>query len=161
MAEERIEQTARAVYLRRRKAFERFLGCLVLVGLAALLACQFWLGQHNGRTDVWYGLDYAEAVPAVQQTDGLWGSVTLDLQTYTELERAVVLVNGAEAGSFTGSSLTLRVYDGDLLEIDCTAYSRPVSFRLRKASVGIDRTALQTELELCGERATIGRIKFR
>ena len=97
----------------------------------------------------------------MQQTDGLWGSVTLDLQTYTELERALVLVNGVEAGRFTADSLTLRVYDGDLLELDCTAYSRPVSFHLSKASVGIDRAALQTELELCGERAIIGRIKFR
>ena len=72
-----------------------------------------------------------------------------------------MLVNGVEAGRFTADSLTLRVYDGDLLELDCTAYSRPVSFHLSKASVGIDRAALQTEMELCGERAIIGRIKFR
>jgi hypothetical protein len=161
MTEERTKQTALAAYLRHWHFFEKILGCLVLLGVVALLACQLWLGQSNGRSDVWYGLDYAEALPAVQQTDGLWGSVTLDLQTYTELERALVLVNGVEAGRFTADSLTLRVYDGDLLELDCTAYSRLVSFHLSKASVGIDRAALQTELELCGERAIIGRIKFR
>lgn len=161
MAEERAEQKALAVYLRRWQLWERFLGGLVLAGLAALAVCQLWLWQDDGRAGVWYGQDYAEALPAVQQTEGLWGSVTLDLQTYTELERAFVLVNGVEAGSFTSSSLSLRVYDGDWLEIDCTAYSRPVKFRLRKASTGIDRAALQTELELCGERGVIGQIKFR
>ena len=78
MTEERTKQTALAAYLRHWHFFEKILGCLVLLGVVALLACQLWLGQSNGRSDVWYGLDYAEALPAVQQTDGLWGSVTLD-----------------------------------------------------------------------------------
>ena len=41
MTEERTKQTALAAYLRHWHFFEKILGCLVLLGVVALLACQF------------------------------------------------------------------------------------------------------------------------
>lgn len=165
----KVEETYYRQYVRRWCSWGHLWAGLVLIGVAALLGCQLWLWQSSNRADAWYGLDYdqtlAELMPEAQPVGlsetGLWGNVTLALEKYTQLERAYVLVNGRRAGSFVGDSLTVRVYDGDLLELDCTAYSRPVGFQLKRASTGIDRSLLQEELRLQGERAVIGRIKFR
>ncbi len=161
----------RVLYLLRRRRLERLLAILLLLSLFLLLFYQGWLywGQNqklpwlniNLATENWYGQDYADVLPAVQQNEGLWGSVPLELPEYTELHRALVLLNGNEVGRFSSNRVTLRVFDGDKLEIDCTAYSRPVRFVLQKVSVGIDRTKLRTELSLCGERGLVGEIKFK
>ena len=161
----------RLLYLRRRRSQERLWAALLLGSLFLLLSYQGWRYLGESRRPEWldwdlnfanwYGQDYAEVLPAVRQQEGLWGNVTLELQDYSELHRALVLLNGNEAAHFSSNRLNLRVFDGDLLEIDCTAYARPVRFSVVKTSVGIDRAALRTDLELCGERGTVGKIKFK
>lgn len=161
----------RMLYLRRWRRLERLWAALLLCSLFLLLLYQGWLywGRNHSFAwlnfdwvpESWYGQDYAEVLPAVRQNEGLWGNVTLELQDYSELHRALVLLNGNEVGNFSSSLVTLRVFDGDQLEIDCTAYARPVHFKVTKVSVGIDRAKLQTELELCGERGLVGRIDFK
>ncbi len=146
--------------LHRHRVFELLLAVVTLGSLAALLACQVWMQMDRGQTvATWAGLVY-DAEPAAASFDGLYGSVTIELLDYSELEQAFVLINGQKAGVFDSTELTLRVFDGDVLELDTTAYRAPVRFRLRRVSAGINESFLFDELELCGERRQLGRIVF-
>ncbi len=173
MSENRTEQktSERQLYLRSRRRQERLFAALLTVSLLIMLIYQagFYLYQNQKLAwlgwelplENWYGSSYDEVLPTVKQNEGLWGTITLQLADYSELRRASVLINGQPAGNFTGQSLTVRVFAGDKLEIDCSAYGRPVYFQLVKASSGIDRSALQSELVLNGQRGSVGQIKFK
>lgn len=151
--------------LKRRRMFEWLLAALVLAALAALLICQYWLYVDRSRAAVtWYGMEYdeaASAMPVSASNSGLYGSITLELTEHSRLEQAYVLINGVKAGNFSRSELVLRVFDGDVLELDVSAYNVPVRIRLQKASFGIDRERLFSEIEVCGERQEIGCIIFK
>jgi hypothetical protein len=153
----------KARMLKRRRGFEWLLALLVLGALAALLVCQFWLYVDRSRAAAtWYGMEYDEAVvPAAASNSGLYGSITLELAEYSRLEHAYVLINGVKAGDFSEPELTLRVFDGDVLEVDASAYNVPVRIRLQKASYGIDRERLFSEVQVCGERKEIGCVIFK
>lgn len=147
-------------FLQRRSVFEAVLAVVTLASLALLVACQVWLRLDNGQTvATWAGLTY-DARPAAVSMDGLYGSVTIELADYSELAQAFVFINGQKAAAFDSAELTLRVFDGDVLEIDVTAYRVPVRFRLGRVSAGINESFLLQELELCGERRQLGRIVF-
>ena len=119
----------RLLYLRRRRRLECVWAVLLLSSLFLLLFYQGWLywGQNqklpwlniNLATENWYGQDYADVLPAVQQNEGLWGSVTLELPDYTELHRALVLLNGNEVGRFSSNiTVNIPVYFPVLVIID-------------------------------------------
>lgn len=173
MSENRTEPkvSERQLYLQRRRRQENWFAVVLTVSLLIMLLYQagFYLYQNQKLAwlgwelplENWYGASYDEVLPTVKQTEGLWGVVTLQVQDYSELKRACVLINGVQAGNFTSQTLTLRVFAGDIVEIDCSSYGRPVYFRLIKASSGIDRSALKSELILNGQRGSVGQIKFK
>lgn len=143
--------------------FNRLLAAVIFLLLAALLVCQ--LGMYQGRlqpVDSWRGAEYrdGEVAAVTAQTTGLTGTVVWRLTDYSCLEELRLLKNGYEAGRFTSAEVRLRVADGDVLEIDATAYQRPVRLKLQQASSGIDRSYLLRELGLSGERLRLGKIVF-
>lgn len=72
-----------------------------------------------------------------------------------------VTVNGEPAGHFVKGEVSLKVYDGDYVEINAGEVSRPVRFRL--ATVDDKLAAPFNGLVLEGESSviTVGKIKFR
>ena len=143
--------------------FNRLLAVLILLLLAALVACQ--LGMYQGQlqpVNSWRGAEYqgGEVAAVTAQTTGLTGTVVWRLVDYSSLEELRLLQNGHEVGRFTSAEVRLRVADGDVLEVDASAYQRPVRLKLQQASSGIDRSYLLRELGLCGERLPLGKIVF-
>lgn len=156
------EQTEQelAVLLCRRRRFEVMLGLVTMLVLCGMVACQVWLWLDRGQTvAAWSGVVY-DVEPAAATMNGLYGSVTIELLDYSELTQAYVLINGQRAGTFDDNELTLRVFEGDVLELDVTAYRVPVRFRLGRLSAGIREDLLLSEVELCGERKSLGHIAF-
>ncbi len=158
----------RSCLLAARHRMEVWLGWLLLAGLGLLVFCQAGLYYDRSRiTETWYGEDYAaeqvEVIPTVtmQAMNDNWGSVTLALVDYSQLDAAKVLINGQTAGSFKEAELTLQVFEADELAVDCTAYSQPVRVRLKRASAGIDRSSLLAEAVAVGDVISWGKIAFK
>ncbi len=135
---------------------------LILAGLlsVSVLACQIWLHYDDGRTvAVWSGTKYGvRPVAAIQDVD--YGSITIELVDHSELTHAAILINGQKVAVFATNEVNLRVFDGDVIELDTVAYKVPVRFRLKKASAAICKEFLLSEIELCGERKELGHIVF-
>lgn len=133
---------------------------LVVVGLVVLILAQ--VGLYRGRiqpVNSWYGEEYRAEVQAVAAfVDEPYGVVTWELVDYSRLELAEIWRNGRPVAEFSQAEVTFRVYEGDVLSLNATAYQRPVRVRLKKLSAGIDSAFLLGDAEACGEVIELGRI---
>ena len=62
------------------------------------------------------------------------GSIYLELQDYTYLDKVRILINGREMGRMSSSRVKLYVTAGDVLEIDTQAYNHPVTLKVTGVS---------------------------
>lgn len=119
-------------------------------------SAKIYLGEN------WYGEKYeTERVAADNDSDKVWGNVTLELMDYTTLPEVKVLLNGEQAGEFREQQLTVRVEYGDVIAVDATAYASPVRVRIKSVSSVIDTAGLQEISTVCSECREVGRIAFR
>jgi len=107
----------------------------------------------------WYGTEYA--VDASNTDIGLWGNIVLEIEEYTTLPFLTVYINGEAAGKFDTSRLTLKVFPGDVVAIDSSAYAAPITVRLVSCSASIDTSLLLMHVRLMRERAELGTIIFK
>ena len=147
-----------------RRFWEYLLSFLLTAALAALITAQVWLYQGRIQpVDSWYGADYK--IDDVRSVSAFinepYGVITWELMEYSRLEQAQIWQNGYLAASFNQPEVTVRVYGGDALVFDATAYQRPVRIRLKKFSAGINDAFLLQDIEACGERIELGRVVFK
>ena len=95
------------------------------------------------------------------QNGGLFASMTIAVCDYDSLEEAYLLVNGEVAGHFSGKQLVVRVYPGDVLEIDTTAYLSPCRFQVVKKSSHIREETIETMVTTAQGYGWIGKISFK
>lgn len=55
-------------------------------------------------------------------------TVTIEVEKFSSLPKARIMVNGKEQGIFTQRQVPLTLKAGDTLEIDASAYNFPISF---------------------------------
>lgn len=159
-------------YIKRNFLTLAAAGCVLL-----LLAVQILLLGQAGRSYLSL-VDRLEGEPLVNPEGNrasVYDSPVLNrltalrescLLTVTMLEpaadpQAFVTVNGERAGYFAKGEVAIKVYDGDYVEINASAGSRPVRFRLATAD---DKVAVPPNgMILEGKPSVIklGRIKFR
>jgi hypothetical protein len=60
--------------------------------------------------------------------------LTIEVEKYSALPKAVILVNNRERARFENREVTLEVMAGDTIEIDSTAYDFPIDYRIRSVS---------------------------
>lgn len=126
-------------------------GCLPFVSEKA----EFWGLRKN-----WYGEVYRTEAAAADETK-IWGNVVLSPIGYNRLEAAYVLVNGEPVRNFADGETTVRVEQGDVLAVDLTAYRRPITVRVDRASSVIDTGRLREQVTAKGGVAEIGEIRLR
>lgn len=90
-----------------------------------------------------------------------WAEVEIELMQFTSLPRAMVLVNGQWAGSFSEPRLRLRVMGADDIEIDTSSYEFPVQFRLNKVSINVVQPCAGTLLKSNGGRIYVGKVMVK
>lgn len=95
------------------------------------------------------------------ENDGLFASLTIEVSDYDSLEQAYLLVNGAVSGSFHGKQLVVRVYPGDVLEIDTSAYLSPCRFQIIKKSSHIREETMETLITTENGYGWVGKISFK
>ncbi len=101
----------------------------------------------------------AEAEPAVtaaapiREGEGEFANVLISTEGGVSLERAWLLVNNEPRASFAQGSVQIRVYDGDVLAVDCRAYRRELTFRVEILSASVEERYLPPRSS-CKERVT-------
>lgn len=95
------------------------------------------------------------------KNDGLFASMTIEVSDYENLEEARLLINGEEAGTFVQKQLVVRVYPGDVLEIDTSAYLTPCRFQIVKKSSHIREETVADMITTESGYGWIGKISFK
>ena len=108
------------------------------------------------------GADSLEQPLAVDvKNEGLFASLTIEVCDYDNLREAHLLVNGEVAGTFHDKQLVVRVYPGDMLEIDTSAYLNTCRFRIIKKSSHIRAETIAEEIITENGYGWIGKISFK
>lgn len=94
-------------------------------------------------------------------TEAGFANLTLSSEDRVSLEQAWLLINGERAGSFAKGALQVRVYDGDLLAVDCRAYDRELCFTVEEMSASVEERYLPRRFSCRGEAAVWGFIVMR
>lgn len=95
------------------------------------------------------------------KNEGLFASLTIEVCDYDNLEQACLLINGETAGWFSSKNLVVRVYPGDVLELDTSAYLNPCRFQVIKKSSHIREAAIETMITTENGYGWIGKISFK
>lgn len=90
-----------------------------------------------------------------------FANLSLSSEGRVSLEQAYLLINGERAGSFAAGELQVRVYDGDLLAVDCRAYDRELCFTVDGMSASVEERYLPRRFSCRGEAAVWGFIVMR
>lgn len=104
---------------------------------------------------------FDQPLPAIHDPGELFASIRLESPENLALPKAVVLINGLEAGNFANGTVSARVYSGDIVEIDTRAYGRELEFKLAGYSSNLDMSQISQTIITQDGKALLGEIKFK
>ena len=139
---------------------------LVMSSVILCIAMQVIMTRDNlrGYFDIaqsWNGTELDTTLPVVQDDTALFGNIVIEVPNFTTLPDAKVLVNGVESGSFKENQVTVRVYAGDVIEIDSSAYEKYITYAIVRASANINTKHLNEQVTVKGGKANMGSVLFR
>ena len=102
----------------------------------------------------------AARVPVMASYQGEFGNIRISTQGGLTLGYAYLLINGEAVGDFGTGSLTVRVYPGDILELDCQLYDKAVHFSVEALSASINKDYLLEMVSCYGDISKVGVIVF-
>lgn len=99
-------------------------------------------GQYIGQPAINESPDPASAVQNLGDSDKAsrespQAQLTISVERFASLPRAVILVNHHPYREFTEKEMSLELAAGDIVEIDTTFYSFPVSFLIKETSSNV------------------------
>ncbi|MGE5454304.1 MAG: hypothetical protein ACM3O9_03815 [Methylocystaceae bacterium] len=103
----------------------------------------------------------SDSVTTGEEMVSPWAEVELEMLHFSSLPRAMVLVNGQWAGSFTEPKLRLRVMGSDDIEIETSSYDFPVQFRINKASVNLVQPCIGDIYKSNHGRIFVGKVMVK
>ena len=129
----------------------RLLVLAVVVSAVLFAVCRPPQPAESGETDP------AVAVAARSIDQGTqFANIVISSENKVSLDRAWLLVNGEVRGSFASGELLVRVYDGDILALDCRAYGRELRFTAEALSSSVDERYLPSSFTCREEVAVFG-----
>jgi hypothetical protein len=132
-----------------------------LIVIAAVLLTLNIVPELGRETDD-KNVSVLDPTAAVRQESGtLFGNVRIITDDNLSLSYAQVLINGVSSGDLAQGELLLRVYPGDILSIDGTAYKRELFFYLTAVSSNIDQNYLKVVVSTNGTVAEAGIVVFK
>lgn len=148
-----------------KKDLNRFVGVqrilifsLLIIALVILAVNFLPQGNEDSNGSVTI-LDPAADVRG--EDNSLFGNIRIITADGLSLAYAKVLINGIDYGNLGKGELLLRVYPGDTISIDGSAYQRQLLFQIRAVSSNISREFLQTDIVTDGNIAEAGIIVFK
>ncbi|HQA06651.1 MAG TPA: hypothetical protein PLM20_03560 [Syntrophomonadaceae bacterium] len=125
---------------------EKYLIRIIALSLAAVVLTQGFMTREPFRLYLSWGerlegqlLEYPavaerpDPVPPAQ-VESPDAVLTIVIEKYSALPKAVILVNDKERTCFENREVTLEVMAGDTIEIDSTAYDFPINYRISSVS---------------------------
>lgn len=131
-----------------------------LIGLVIVfIAHNLW---QNSQTETNSNISlFNTAIQVDNQSGEIFGNILLSTDNDLSLEYAKVLINGIPRTDFSDGEVLIRVYPGDIVSIDGSAYQRELSFALEAISSNIDSTYLKTTINTKGNSVDAGIIVFK
>lgn len=103
---------------------------------------------------------YQEDTVVTENEESLFGNIRISSGDVS-LEQAYLLINGQKSGNFGNSELVVRVYEGDTVEIDGSAYKCQLNFSISAVSSNIDSDNWSKTVQTDGNIVKIADIKFK
>ncbi|MGE5380438.1 MAG: hypothetical protein ACM3NT_05160 [Methylocystaceae bacterium] len=103
----------------------------------------------------------SDSVLTGEETVSPWAEIEIEMQQFTSLPRAMVLVNGQWAASFVEPRLRLRVMGADDIEIDTSSYEFPITFHIKKVSVNVVQPGAGSIFKSDHGRIYVGKVMVK
>ena len=129
--------------------------------LLILAQAGYYFDVDNGLTAKRAEEYYTAELPAVREEYAIFGNLELRSKEGVSLAKAVVLINGQQSGDFKDGDVLIRVYEGDTVTIDTTAYDRELEFYIGNYSKNIDIDKLNQVLVSYRGRIDVGTVSFK
>ena len=90
----------------------------------------------------------------------IFATITLEIDNFTSLEKAVLLINGREVTDFREKQVTAKVLSGDVLAVDGTFYDHEIYFRILSTSENVAEPRVDHLFRVRGDIVTIGKVQL-
>lgn len=145
--------------MKRFAGVQRIIVFSIMIVALVVVATNF-LPQSNEEAGV--GVSILEPVVDVRNEDSsLFGNIKITADDGFSLEYAQVLINGISFGNFKDGEVLVRVYPGDVVSIDGSAYKRELGFHVTSVSSNISKDYVSTSLTTNGNIVDVGIIVFK
>ena len=121
----------------------------------------YYFDFENGLTAKRAEEYYKAELPAVREEYAIFGNIELMSKDEVSLAKAYVMINGQKSGNFKDGDVLIRVYEGDIVSIDTTAYDRKIEFYIRNYSKNINIDKLNQILESSQGLVDVGTVSFK
>lgn len=145
--------------MKRFAGVQRIIVFSIMIVALVVVATNF-LPQNNEEAGV--GVSILEPAVDVRNEDSsLFGNIKITADDGFSLEYAQVLINGISFGDFKDGEVLVRVYPGDVVSIDGSAYKRELGFHITSVSSNISKDYVSTSLTTNGNIVDVGIIVFK
>ena len=145
--------------MKRFAGVQRIIVFSIMIGALVVVATNF-LPHNNEEAGV--GVSILEPAVDVRNEDSsLFGNIKITADDGFSLEYAQVLINGISFGDFKDGEVLVRVYPGDVVSIDGSAYKRELGFHVTSVSSNISKDYVSTSLTTNGNIVDVGIIVFK
>lgn len=145
--------------MKRFAGVQRIIVFSIMIVALVVVATNF-LPQNNEEAGV--GVSILEPAVDVRNEDSsLFGNIKITADDGFSLEYAQVLINGISFGNFKDGEVLVRVYPGDVVSIDGSAYKRELGFHVTSVSSNISKDYVSTSLTTNGNIVDVGIIVFK
>lgn len=145
--------------MKRFAGVQRIIVFSIMIVALVVVATNF-LPQNNEEAGV--GVSILEPAVDVRNEDSsLFGNIKITADDGFSLEYAQVLINGISFGDFRDGEVLVRVYPGDVVSIDGSAYKRELGFHITSVSSNISKDYVSTSLTTNGNIVDVGIIVFK
>lgn len=149
---------------------EKLLLKVVVLGFVALVIAQSLLTNDSMRFYLsWaerlegepFGEWVSSSARVMDSQSELFANLTVELQDFSSLAKAGLLINGEKAADFRLKQVTVKVFPGDTIEIDGSFYSRPLTFKVVQASSHLSQPCLHQLVQTDSNRVFLGKVKLK
>ncbi|HBT20501.1 MAG TPA: hypothetical protein DEA47_03930 [Peptococcaceae bacterium] len=154
------------------KWIERFLIACTVLSFALLILGQFMMiinpvdfymnfaEKIEGKTVNFYE-EFPEMRVASQNFQSVFATITIRLENFSSLEKAVLLINGKEVADFRKKQVTVKVSQGDVLAIDGTYYVHDLTFKVVSVSENVRQPKKGQIVNVSGDVVVIGPVELK
>jgi hypothetical protein len=121
---------------------------VVIIGVVLMVMVQALMTREQYRIFLSWGeklegqsLNYPVSVtkqdenkPSASQAKPAETFMNISADMSSSLPKAIILVNGKQSGNFSNQEISLKLKDGDVVEIDSRYYNFPINYKITSSS---------------------------